>query len=203
MGKTGNNPPFRSLAKNQINHDPSYHNQPHHHPVLRKKRTFGQRAADRISLIVGSWNFIIFVLVMIIIWIFINTLALLFRWDPYPFILLNFVLSCFAALQAPIILMSQNRQAERDRSMAHYDYEVNRKAEREIKIVQNDLEEIKFMVRNSNITPPYKNYKDYTLFKHYQAELEKLKTISSTHPKKRMYYEALLRARQKLHKRKL
>lgn len=68
------------------------------------------------------------------------------HWDPYPFILLNLTLSCLAALQAPIILMSQNRQAERDRVTAKYDYAVNRKAEREIQKMQKDLNSIKRML---------------------------------------------------------
>jgi uncharacterized membrane protein len=69
------------------------------------------------------------------------------KWDPYPFILLNFVLSTLAALQAPVILMSQNRAAERDRVNAKYDYQVNRKAEREIQNMQKDLEEIKDLLK--------------------------------------------------------
>ena len=74
-------------------------------------------------------------------------LAWHFRWDPYPFILLNLFLSCLATFQAPIILMSQNRQTERDRATAKYDYAVNRKAEREIQDMQKDLDEIKRMIR--------------------------------------------------------
>jgi uncharacterized membrane protein len=73
-------------------------------------------------------------------------MILIGKWDPYPFILLNLFLSCLAAFQAPIILMSQNRTTERDRKRAEYDYAVNRKAEREIEDIQKDLEDIKKMI---------------------------------------------------------
>ncbi|MDP3918301.1 MAG: DUF1003 domain-containing protein, partial [Nanoarchaeota archaeon] len=75
--------------------------------------TLGQRCSDWVASKVGSWGFIIFFLVFMAIWIWLNVKAVIGKWDPYPFILLNFVLSCLAAMQAPIILMSQNRQAER------------------------------------------------------------------------------------------
>ena len=103
------------------------------HRFFDNKLTIGQRSADIVAEIVGSWGFIIFFLVFIVIWMGLNAYVLLFGiWDPYPFILLNFVLSCLAALQAPIILMSQNRQSQKDRQRSEYDYAVNRKAEREI-----------------------------------------------------------------------
>jgi len=106
--------------------------------------TFGKRSADRLTAAVGSWSFIFLILIYIAIWILLNTLLIMERgWDPYPFILLNFTLSCLAALQAPIILMSQKRQTERDRKRFEYDYAVNRKAEKEIEDIQKDLEEIK------------------------------------------------------------
>ena len=76
-----------------------------------------------------------------------NTLVIIYKWDPYPFILLNLALSCLAAVQAPIILMSQNRTAERDRIKAERDYMINRKAEREIKLLQGDIDEMKKMIR--------------------------------------------------------
>ena len=78
-----------------------------------------------------------------VIWIYLNVKAIMGVWDPYPFILLNFVLSCLAAIQAPIILMSQNRQAQRDRITFKYDYQVNRKAEREIQEIMKELKLIK------------------------------------------------------------
>jgi len=107
--------------------------------LLQQKRThltIGQRAADKLSLWAGSWAFIVSFLVFLAIWMAINVYGWIKSWDPYPFILLNLVLSCLAALQAPIILMSQNRAAERDRQRAEYDYAVNRKAEREIQTIK-------------------------------------------------------------------
>ena len=120
------------------------------HPVFRSRPTLGQRAADKLTQYAGSWNFIISLLVFMGIWMALNTFAYFQHWDPYPFILLNFVLSCIAAIQAPIILMSQNREAERDRIRAKYDYMVNRKAEREIEDMQKDLEEIKELIRETH-----------------------------------------------------
>ncbi len=118
------------------------------HPVYRKQPlTFAQKSSDKLTHFVGSWGFITGILIFIAIWMAINIQMIKYNWDPYPFILLNFVLSCLAALQAPIILMSQNREAERDRINARYDYKVNRKAEREISDMQKDLEEIKTLIR--------------------------------------------------------
>ena len=117
------------------------------HPVLRQKLNFGQRAADALTKLAGSWAFILFMLAFIAVWIYLNIIAYVRHWDPWPFIILNLTLSCLAALQAPIILMSQNREAERDRIEQRYDYQVNRKAEREIQNMQQDLDEIKAMIR--------------------------------------------------------
>ncbi len=120
------------------------------HPVFKRKPNIGERAADRLTEWAGSWTFIILILVFIAIWMCLNTYAYLTHWDPYPFILLNFFLSCLAALQAPIILMSQNRVTQRDRIQAKYDYQVNRKAEREIADMQKDLEDIKALIRDTH-----------------------------------------------------
>ncbi len=114
-----------------------------HHPVLRERLTLGQRASDGIAKFGGSWTFIIFFGVFLLIWMLINTWLLTRTpFDPYPFILLNLVLSCLASIQAPIILMAQNRQAERDRIDAKYDHVVNRKAEREIQAILKEIEKI-------------------------------------------------------------
>ena len=104
--------------------------------------TFGQKAADAVSTWAGSWTFIISLLVIMFIWMWVNVAALAFKWDPYPFILLNFVLSTLAALQAPVILMSQNRQEERDRAKAERDYATNRKSERENQKILGKLDYI-------------------------------------------------------------
>ncbi len=114
------------------------------HPIFKKhKLTLGQRASDMLTRSVGSWAFIIILFIIMGIWMFLNIYFIFFNWDPYPFILLNFVLSMLAAIQAPIILMSQNREAHRDRLQAKYDYDVNKKAEKEIRQIQKDLNEVK------------------------------------------------------------
>ncbi len=100
-----------------------------------EKLTFGQRSADRVAAFVGSWTFIGIFVVILVLWTTLNTLLLARAgdaFDPYPYILLNLVLSMIAALQAPLIMMSQNRQAAKDRLEAAHDYEVNLKAELEI-----------------------------------------------------------------------
>lgn len=117
------------------------------HPAFEAKLTSSQKASDAVAELLGSWTFIISVLVFLAVWMALNVVMVIKRWDPYPFILLNFVLSCLAALQAPVILMSQNRQAEMDRINAKYDYAVNRKAEREVANMQKDLDEIKALIR--------------------------------------------------------
>ena len=111
--------------------------------IPKEKLTTGQRAADSVASIAGSWPFIIGVLIFIAGWIALNLIAWQFRWDPWPFVLLNLALSCIAALQAPIILMSQNRSAERDRLYQRYDYLVDRKTNRDVAIILKELNSIK------------------------------------------------------------
>lgn len=91
-------------------------------------RTFGQKAADGLTRNMGSWAFIILLGAFIVGWVYLNLTAYVNNWDPWPFIILNLVLSCLAAVQAPIILMSQKRAGQRDRSRAEYDYRINRRA---------------------------------------------------------------------------
>lgn len=99
-----------------------------------KSSTFGERLSDKIAAFGGSWTFIITFLSFILLWIVVNVFWFMNSgFDPYPFILLNLILSCVAALQAPVIMMSQNRQEARDRERAKDDYEINMKAEKEIK----------------------------------------------------------------------
>ncbi len=119
------------------------------HPSLFDARTFGQKAADKLTEIAGSWTFIILFLVFLVAWIFVNAYWIVFgrTWDPYPFILLNLLLSCLAAIQAPIILMSQNREAQKDRIRSEYDYAVNRKAEKEIQEILTRLERIENRIK--------------------------------------------------------
>ena len=94
-----------------------------------EKYTIGQRAADAIAKFAGSWAFIFAFTGVLILWMVINTLLAVKAFDPFPFILLNLVLSCVAAIQAPLIMMSQNRQEEKDRRRAENDYKVNLKTE--------------------------------------------------------------------------
>ncbi len=98
--------------------------------------------ADVVSEAVGSWWFISLVFVFFAFWVGMNVYAVVLRWDPYPFILFNLFLSMIAALQAPIILMSQNRQTERDRFRAQLDYAINKKAEKEVEELQRSLNRI-------------------------------------------------------------
>lgn len=101
--------------------------------AISAESSFGQRVADGIARIGGSWSFIITFLVFLVLWTLVNTIILATgAFDPYPFVFLNLILSMLAAIQAPIIMMSQNRQAERDRFEAAKDYEVNLKSELEV-----------------------------------------------------------------------
>jgi uncharacterized membrane protein len=109
------------------------------HRIIHGPRNIGQRAADGIAKWAGSWMFIILFLGFLGLWMVVNVYAWINTWDPYPFILLNLVLSCIAALQAPVILMSQNRQSQKDRTKVEYDYKVNRKAEKGIEKILKKL----------------------------------------------------------------
>ncbi|MDI5899231.1 DUF1003 domain-containing protein [Flavobacterium yafengii] len=106
-------------------------------------RTIGQKVADKVAAFGGSWKFIILFGVFILFWILINIYIFLNKgFDPYPFILLNLILSCLAALQAPVIMMSQNRQEEKDRERAKKDYMINLKSELEIRMLHEKLDHL-------------------------------------------------------------
>lgn len=108
-----------------------------------EKVTFGQRVADRVALFGGSWKFIIIFAAILLSWIIINSYLLIKKpFDPYPFILLNLVLSCLAAIQAPVIMMSQNRQEAKDRVRSENDYLVNLKSEIEIRQLHEKIDHI-------------------------------------------------------------
>ncbi|MBI2525850.1 MAG: DUF1003 domain-containing protein [Candidatus Rokubacteria bacterium] len=108
-----------------------------------RQLTLGERTADRVAEFGGSWRFIIIFAAVLVVWIALNSVVLLWRpFDPYPFILLNLVLSSLAALQAPIIMMSQNRQAAKDRLRAGHDYRVDLKAELEIRHLHWKLDQL-------------------------------------------------------------
>ncbi len=108
--------------------------------VINEQLTAGQRASDWIAAKVGSWHFIIGQSALLTLWAILNVTAWVRHWDPYPFILMNLVLSLQAAYTAPMIMMSQNRKADHDRIEAHIDYEVNLKAETEIRVILENLE---------------------------------------------------------------
>lgn len=108
--------------------------------------TFGQRVADQVAAFGGSWTFIFLFAGVLGLWVVLNTFILAWHgaaFDPYPYILLNLFLSMLAALQAPVIMMSQNRQAVKDRLDAAHDYEVNLKAENEIQALHEKLDELR------------------------------------------------------------
>ncbi|TSJ46388.1 DUF1003 domain-containing protein [Fluviicola chungangensis] len=105
--------------------------------------TLGQRVADKVATFGGSWTFIISFMAFLLLWIAFNAFFLLNKgFDPYPFILLNLILSCLAALQAPVIMMSQNRQEEKDRERAKKDYMINLKSEVEIRLLHDKIDHL-------------------------------------------------------------
>lgn len=110
---------------------------------IEAELTFGQRIADKVAAFGGSWTFIITFFSFILIWMMINIWFLATRpFDPFPFILLNLILSCLAAIQAPIIMMSQNRQEQKDRQRGEHDYKINLKAELEIKLLSEKIDHL-------------------------------------------------------------
>jgi uncharacterized membrane protein len=112
-------------------------------PEFDRQLTFGDRLADSVAEFGGSWRFIILFGSVMVLWITLNAIALARQpFDPYPFILLNLVLSCLAAIQAPVIMMSQNRQQAKDRLKAEHDYQVNLKAELEIRHLNAKLDQL-------------------------------------------------------------
>jgi uncharacterized membrane protein len=111
--------------------------------MFDQKLSFGERLADKIAALGGSWRFLIGFGVFLLLWIAANSVAFFWRpADPYPFILLNLILSCLAAVQAPIIMMSQNRQEEKDRVRAEHDYRVNLKSELEIRHLHEKIDHL-------------------------------------------------------------
>jgi len=155
----------------------------HDHPPVRnviveheEQLALGQRVADRVALIVGSWPFIIVQSGLFLVWVAINFYLVfnaikqpgfLKAWDPYPFILLNLVLSFQAAYTGPVVMMSQNRQGEKDRLMAQHDYEINMKAEEELEVVMDHLEHQDHLILDAiarlealQVTPPVREVAD-------------------------------------------
>lgn len=132
----------------------------------------GQKISDKVARFGGSWAFIISFFVILMVWILFNTLAPLSgHFDPYPFILMNLILSCIAALQAPIIMMSQNRQEEKDRKRSENDYMVNLKSELEVRAMNQKIdilqsEQIKLLVESQA--------QQLEILKEIEQKLEKL-----------------------------
>ena len=116
-------------------------------------RTFGQRAADGVAKVAGSWTFIIMFIAWLLVWAYLNTEVLgprMEAFDPYPYVFLNLILSMLAAIQAPIIMMSQNRQSARDRLDAEIDHEVNVRAEAAIKNVDERMQNLEQKIEATN-----------------------------------------------------
>jgi len=125
--------------------------------IHQKKLTFGDKMSDKLAVFAGSWRFIIGFGVVLIAWIIVNSSLLRHPYDPYPFILLNLILSCLAAIQAPVIMMSQNRQEEKDRIRSKNDYKINLKSEliiedlhKKIDIVLKNQEELLKITTKNN-----------------------------------------------------
>jgi uncharacterized membrane protein len=117
------------------------HAKPARHPPIRETGLkLGERMADGVAAVVGSWRFIIIQSIILAFWIVLNLVGWWNAWDPYPFILLNLVLSFQAAFTAPVIMMSQNRQGAIDRMNAQHDFDVNTKAELEIELLHQKID---------------------------------------------------------------
>ena len=119
------------------------------HPISRRlheERTFGERLADIVAECIGSWRFLIVQTILVLVWIAVNVVGLVRGWDPYPFVLLNLLFSVQAAYTGPVLLLSSNRAAQRDRTMAEHDYVTNEKAEKLVESLMSEL------LRNSRAT---------------------------------------------------
>lgn len=116
----------------------------------KERLTFGQKLSDKIASFGGSWKFIILFSLMMATWILLNTLILKNPFDPYPFILLNLGLSCLASLQAPIIMMSQNRQETKDRKRSEEDLKIDKKSETEIRLLLKRVEKLQKSIDKLN-----------------------------------------------------
>ena len=110
---------------------------------FEKDLTFGERLSDKLASFGGSWTFLVIFAIILLIWIVLNSFLILRKpFDPYPFILLNLILSCLAAIQAPVIMMSQNRQEDKDQLRSQHDYQVNLKAELEIRHLHDKIDHL-------------------------------------------------------------
>lgn len=134
--------------------------------------TSGQKISDKVARFGGSWKFIGFFGIVLTLWIVFNTIAIQqFEFDPYPFILMNLILSCIAALQAPVIMMSQNRQEEKDRMRSENDYLINLKAEMQIRSLQQKMD---LLLEEQIKTLFDSQQKQFILLKEINIKLDKL-----------------------------
>ena len=129
---------FRSMVSRNVNE------------IEEERLTLGQRVADGVADTIGSWPFIIIQSIILAIWIVLNVSAWIFHWDPYPFILLNLMLSFQAAYAGPVIMMSQNRQSAKDRLVAEIDHQVNTKAELEINNLVRRMDELELSMEHNH-----------------------------------------------------
>ena len=129
---------FRSMVSRNVNE------------MEEEQLTLGQRIADRVADTIGSWPFIIIQSILLVVWIVLNITAWIKGWDPYPFILLNLMLSFQAAYAGPVIMMSQNRQSSKDRLAAEIDHQVNTKAELEINNLMRRMDELELSVEENH-----------------------------------------------------
>jgi uncharacterized membrane protein len=127
---------FQLLKTNKMHVNKTWHDQ------YKERLSFGQRLADKVARGMGSWTFIILQSIFVVVWMMLNVIAFMYHWDVYPFILLNLLFSTQAAYAAPIIMMAQNRQNERDRVQAEKDYQTNTDAKLEIEELQRRLNSI-------------------------------------------------------------
>lgn len=128
---------------------------------IEAELTFGQKLADRVAAFGGSWTFIVAFFTFILLWMGVNIWFLTTQpFDPFPFILLNLILSCLAAIQAPIIMMSQNRQEQKDRQRGEHDYKINLKAELEIKLLSEKIDHL-LVHQNKNLLEIQEVQTDY------------------------------------------
>ena len=143
-------------------------------PTAAGRLSMGQRIADSVAATMGSWTFIIIQTILLMVWIALNITAYVQRWDPYPFILLNLALSFQAAYAAPFIMMSQNRQQDIDRRSADNDYQINIKAELEIELLHQKLDQL----RETEVLQLTEAVKDLTGLLH-KAKIEPGPTLAT------------------------
>jgi uncharacterized membrane protein len=138
--------------------------------------THGQNISDKVARFGGSWRFIILFGIILALWIVYNAIAIgIYKFDPYPFILMNLILSCIAALQAPIIMMSQNRKEEKDRIRSENDYMINLKAEMQIRSLNQKID---VLLEEQILTLFETQEKQFGLLKEINHKLDKLKVIN-------------------------